>query len=577
MTEKRDLSPPPFDNPLRRAERLLQWAEPLLDEEERLRSRRDLAAFAAQAPPLQAELDRLRRRGEDAFLDEVPYWEGWYLSCREPLPVHANPFYLFDLSGLPREGDPCRLAARLALAGAAFCLDIDGGRLEADSFRGERLCMAAYEKLFRVSRGAFPFRDRLVRGERASLSGRSALVLVGGRPFLLELISPEGELRRLDETARLLRSLYERTEPDPLPLGLMTTVDRDEAHRFRSRLVALPSNERSLAEIEGSLFALRLDGPCGDSMEERACHFLFDEGKNGWYEKSFQIIVAADGAAGLNFEHSARDGTHMGRLVSELLRRASALSGGVSLPSGARPLSFVLDEGLRAELHRASRSARNLSEARRQRLYRFDLFGADRVKAGFLSPDAFVQLAFLAAQRRLWPRWRSLYESVQMRRFRKGRTEGTRPLTAEAALFVETLAGEEASRGHLRRLLLGAGDAHRRRIDLCMAGEGVEGHLGLLRRVWQERGADLAVEEPSLFQGPAWTKLTSNVFSSSTTEGKGLLLAGYGPVQIGGLGLRYLRCPDHFLFHVSSWAEQDQGEPFVEALDERLSLMGMLL
>lgn len=357
----------------------------------------------------------------------------------------------------------------------------------------------------------------------------------------------------------------------------MTTVGRDEAAALRAGLVALPSNARSLAQLEEALFVLRLDGPCGPSPEEKARHLLFDEGKNGWYEKSFQIIVMADGSAGLNFEHSARDGTHMGRLVQELLKRAPALRGGVSLPQGPRPLPFVLDEAFRASLLQASQRAQALHLGVRQRLYRFDGFGSDRVKAAFLSPDAFVQLAFLAAQRGLWPRWKSVYESVQMRRFRRGRTEGTRPLTAEAVRLIEALEGGSTSRGSLRRLLLAAGEAHRHRIDRAMAGEGVEGHLGLLRQIWQRRGEALGVEEPRLFRGAAWTRLTSNFFSTSTTAGRGILLAGYGPVEAGGLSLRYLRRPDHLFFHVASWADGDRGGPFVEALDEKLSLMGNLL
>ncbi len=577
--QRTDRPRPPFDNPGRSTEEMLRWAHPLLTVDEVRRSRGLARAFLDGAGPrLQKELERLRRQTDDGILDEVPYWEGWYLSCREPLPVHVNPFYLLDEAALPAEEDRCRLAARLALAAASFCLDIDRGRIEPDRFREETLCMVPYGKLFRCSRGSFPDRDRQIRGDVSSLEGRSAVVLVGGRPFLLELISPEGTLRDLGETAAHLRALAAERSQESLPLGLMTCLDRESAAAFRKGFTAASSeNAAALKAIEGALFALRLDGPCGPSLDERARHFLFDEGHNGWYEKSFQIVVTADGAAGLNFEHSARDGTCLGRLVKEILGRAPRVGRGARLPGGARRLGFRIGPDLAERLAVAAEACRALSARRRQRLYRFDAFGRERVKAGRLSPDAFVQIAFLVAQRALWKGWRSVYESVQMRRFRLGRTEGTRPLTEEAAAFVRAFRGGGLSREALRGLLLRAGEAHRSRIDQCLDGCGVEGHLGLLKRVWELRGEVLGLARPALYDGPAWLKLTSNFFSSSTTAGVGLALAGYGPVEAGGLGLRYLSRPGHFLFHVSSWAERDKGEGFVEALDEALSAMGSLL
>ncbi len=56
---------------------------------------------------LQKELDRIRNDEGDHILARlVPYWEGWYLSSRDPLPVHSNPFYLFASDSLPRESCP---------------------------------------------------------------------------------------------------------------------------------------------------------------------------------------------------------------------------------------------------------------------------------------------------------------------------------------------------------------------------------------------------------------------------------------------------------------------------------------
>lgn len=571
----------PFDDPGRSAERLIEWAAPLLTEEELCKQRHAVREFAEKdGPSLQAILNHLREEEENQVLYRlIPYWEGWYLTSREPLPVHVNPFYLFAGNALPQGENPWRLAARLALAAASFCLDLDSGKVSPDEFNGEPLCMRGYETLFRTSRRACLGQDHLVRGSPHGDAGRSALVLSGGRLFLLDLVSPEGKLRSLDDTENALESIASAS-PHALPVGLITCLPRNDAVKGRRLLLeGGEKNEKLLSLAEESLFALRLDGPCSPGLEGAARHFLFDGGKNGWYEKSFQIIVTADGKAGLNFEHSVRDGTHVGRLVKEMLWRASSIDGKAGCLAQPKPLSFDVSVKFKSFLKKCSVEARILSDSRRQNLFIFRAFGRERVKAGGVSPDAFVQIAMLLAERKLWGETRSVYESVQLRRFSGGRTEGNRPLTPEAVRFLSAMSEGKKSAEILRTLLTEAGDAHGKRIAECLAGRGVEGHLGLLLGVWRERGREAGVVKmPEIYSSPAWTKLTSCALSTSTTPGEGLALAGYGPVQRGGLGVRYLSRPDRFIFHISSWAEDGPlGKTFADRLEESFEAMGRLL
>ena len=573
---------PPFDDPVRSGEKLVEWAEPLLSESELARSREAAEEFALfGGPVLQGELDRIRNTEGDHILGRlIPYWEGWYLSSRDPLPVHSNPFYLFASDGLPGGGCPYRLAARLALSAAAFCTEIDRGSLEPDTFRGAPLCMKEYERLFRTSRRALPGTDRQVTGTKSGPAARCALVISCGIPFLLELYSEEGGLRDVEETARHLRDIASLPPGEIPPVGLITTLQRDEAARGRRLLLdGGKDNERLLSLAEESLFVLRLDGPCGSSPEERARHFLFDGGQNGWYEKSFQLIVTTDGQAGINFEHASRDGTHVGRLVKEILSRAPSVKGRATGLRGPVRLDFALSGECRDFLDGIPEKARALSDSRVQDVFRFDAFGTDAVKEGNVSPDAFVQIAMLMAAENLWGERRSVYESVQLRRFAGGRTEGTRPLTREAAACVDGFRSGRESSGALREMLFEAQRAHRERIRECLEGRGVEGHLQLLRGLWKERGRELGLkEEPALFRSPAWEKLTSCPVSSSTTPGEGFALAGYGPVQPGGLGVRYLSRRDHFIFHVSSWKRDGSLAPeYASRLRNALEAMGGVL
>lgn len=575
------LAPPPFDDVRRSCLRLLEWSAPLLGDVDRCSSRDAVEDFLLRdAGLLQGALERIRGEEGEAVLRSVPYWEDWYLECREPLPVHANPFYIFDSDSLPGEESPFRLAARLALAAASYCTTIDRGELAPDVVRGELLCMKGATSIFRVSRRAALPRDAQVKGSPESRAGRSAVVLSKGSFHLLELISPCGELRPLNETAELLERIAAAGACCDTSPGVLTCLSRGEAARGRALLRASSEeNSRFLDMVERALFVLRLDSPCGERPEDAAHRFLFDEGRNAWYEKALQIIVTEDGWAGINFEHSARDGTHMGPLVKALLERAPAAGGTAKNLSEPLPLRFALSPELRVFLGEAGKSARELSRRRRQSVLRVSSFGSDLPKRAGVSPDAFVQLALLLAGRMIWGEWRSAYESVHMRRFAGGRTEGTRPLTAEAAAFLDALCSGANNRPSLRPLLLAASRAHKERIEECLSGRGTEGHLGLLREIWRLRGAELGIAaEPGIYSSPAWTKLTACCISTSTTTGEGLALAGYGPVQRGGLSARYLSRNESLVFHIASWAEDgDLNERFAAALEESLHRIASVL
>ena len=565
------LPPPPFCDLKGSLDKLIHWSSTLLSEEEIEASKRAADSFGeGEGQALQKKLNKLRTDG-DAVLDLVPYWRGWYLRQRDALPVNVNPFYLFDPAAVPVEEDFCRLAARLTLGAASFCLDLDGGRVPQDSLKGFPLCMRGYDDMFRSSRGAFRETDRIVTGNPDSLEGRSVLVMVKGQLHLLPVISSGGSLRGLEDLTEALRSLVERSTEDELPIGLMTCPPRDEAADVRSALTEDEDNGKTLRQVEGALFALCLDGECGTGTERAARHFLFDQGENRWFEKSFQLIVTSDGLSGINFEHSSRDGTHMGPLVREIQSRSRRPFPQEDRSEKGIDLYFNLSQQLRNRLKSVKEGCMALRESLIQRPFLFDRYGREHMKATGVSPDCFVQMTMMIAQRKLWPSWKSVYESVQMRRFQGGRTEGTRPITAEAVAFIKAFE-EGADRETLRAALKDASEAHKGRISLCMAGQAPEGHLALLRQVWLKYGPSMGIDdEPELYQSPAWLKMTKNYLSSSTTSGEGLALAGYGPVEQGGLSARYLSRPDRLVFHIGSWScDGDLAERFTQALDKAL-------
>ncbi|KAL8007663.1 putative acyltransferase ChoActase/COT/CPT, choline/carnitine acyltransferase [Plasmopara halstedii] len=81
--------------------------------------------------------------------------------------------------------------------------------------------------------------------------------------------------------------------------GLLTTMNRDAWANARQKLKAMMHESPSTVEAESRCF-------------------LAGDGSNHWFDKSFQLIVAANGMASVSFEHAWGDGVAVLRYLNEL-------------------------------------------------------------------------------------------------------------------------------------------------------------------------------------------------------------------------------------------------------------------
>lgn len=308
---------------------------------------------------------------------------------------------------------------------------------------------------------------------------------------------------------------------------------------------------------------------------------------NRWFDK-LQIIVCANGTAGVNFEHTRVDGHTVLRFVSDvfadtIMRFAAKISAGIdpSVVSGeptrlarrdldprsarapARPAAGAAvcgnggaagsmpDPWPRRLVWQAPRGSRlrqrvRFAEVRLSDLVwqhetcclEFDAFGKLAITRLDASPDAFVQLALSAAYFSLYGQAVCQYEPVQTKMFHHGRTEAARTMTAEAARFCRTWAsdsGDDAKEGALRAALCSIGALHR----LASQGKGVDRHLFALFKLW-ERGAPAGAPPPPLFGDKAWSVLNKTILSTSNCGNPALRLFGFGPVVENGYGVGYI-------------------------------------
>ena len=524
--------------------RFLNWAEPLLDSREYDITAKSAEALLNPAGEIRKLHEELRRSLErDSSLETLrPFWERWYLRHSMELPINLNPYYLFDLE-FP--SGPA-LAAHLTVRALEFYRHILDGTLPRDEVKGVPQSMSQYGRIFGCTRlpGA--------KGDSTFVAEDSLHIVFfrRGRIYSLPVLDKKGCIPAKKDLERLYEDLWKKEEPLALSPGVFTAGKRQEWASLREKLREHSGNRRNLEVLERALFVLVLEDSPGEE-EVRFCRNLFGGmPDNRWYDKSLQLIVYPEGIAGWNYEHSCRDGDVMSRFAAFLGEESSE-----ELPCGEfslvpEPLEFVLTPELEEKAREIRRSNARLRQRVKLEILRYPSFGASELKKAYISPDAFVQLALLGVQRELWGKLRSAFESVSLRHFRNGRTEGTRPLTAEGAACIRAY-GEGARKESLAPLLRRAGKAHQDRTRLCQRGKGLDGHLGFLESFALFRGKN--PEEIPFFASPGWKLFNEFWMSTSATGGKGIRVAGYGPAVPEGFAVRYVKNPGEIELYLTSF------------------------
>lgn len=91
------------------------------------------------------------------------------------------------------------------------------------------------------------------------------------------------------------------------PVGVLTAHGRKEWASAREQLVA-DGNEELLERAEAAVLALCLDDDSPETRTEVGRALWHGNGRNRHFDKSVQIVVFANGKAGLVGEHSMMDG-----------------------------------------------------------------------------------------------------------------------------------------------------------------------------------------------------------------------------------------------------------------------------
>ena len=116
--------------------------------------------------------------------------------------------------------------------------------------------------------------------------------------------------------------LADNSPKDQNPVGILTTENRDKWAEIHLDLYA--TNKKALDDVDSALFALSLESQSVEDPTKLSRLFLFGDGRNRWFDKSFSLLVTENGKAAVNFEHSWGDGVAVVRFLDEVYGASNA-------------------------------------------------------------------------------------------------------------------------------------------------------------------------------------------------------------------------------------------------------------
>ncbi|XP_056319710.1 carnitine O-palmitoyltransferase 2, mitochondrial [Danio aesculapii] len=573
--------------------RYLAAQRPLLNDEQYSNTEKLAQEFQGGAgKQLHEELVALDKKNKHTSYISAP-WFDMYLSARESIVLNFNPFMSFNPDPKPKYNDQLVRATNMVCSAVRFMKTLRAGLLEpevfhlnpaksdTDSFKklirwvppsiswfgaymvnAYPLDMSQYYRLFNSTRIPKYKRDELLTDDR----GRHLLVMKRGNLYVFDALDRDGNLIKPAEVqAHLKYILEDTTQAPPFPLGVLTSENRDTWAGLRQKLLDAGNGE-ALQLVDTALFCLCLDEEVMRDHIHISHNMLHGDGCNRWYDKSFSVILAKDGQAAINFEHSWGDGVAVLRFQNEVFKDTTEkpLVGPGSQPASVdsssvvRRLEFKLNDELKTGITKAKENFQAAVSKLTIDAMEFKKGGKEQLKKKKLSPDAIAQLAFQMGFLRQYGQTVATYESCSTAAFKHGRTETIRPASIHTKQCAKAFVQQPGQHSveQLLGLLNECSKYHGQLTREAAMGQGFDRHLFAMRYLANSKGMAL----PSLYQDPAYAAINHNILSTSTLTSPAVSLGGFAPVVPDGFGVGYGVHDEWIGCNVSSYPARDVHE-----------------
>ena len=477
-------------------------------------------------------------------------WYSGYLTVREPLPLTTN--VGFQLA-LPAENTPVGLerAVEFIQRAATVHLQAASKNLPEDvDARGNRITLNQWFVFAGGLRHPLPDEDVMWQSERDE-TNREIGVFVNGRLFAIRITDGVGKLASADAIKTALENIQAAAaDPADMDFNAPSLLGSGVLGELLPEMLNQGDNETVYHRLSDMLFTIELlpDGDTSDTQRIREATFT---PRGAWTYKplSYQVSLKDEWIA-VHVEHSCMDGATLVTAMNRL--QAVELPGETSgelTELVAEELAWNFDEATEADI--------------KQRVAAYDgqaaKFAAEIITAPFNQPaempfkfsrDASAQLTMHIAQQLTYGRVRAVYEAVDMREFRAGRTECLRAATPEAVTFAEKLVAGTATEEDL----LAAVNAHRGWVKRCKSGNGFDRHIQMMA----------TIDDSAPFFNDEAVVAARRDFLSTTSIGGAQQIVRYcfAPTLPEGFGISYTPLPEDAEFCVS-WNVDTAEKPEV--------------
>jgi carnitine O-palmitoyltransferase 2 len=573
-------------------ERYLNAIEPLLDPKDFENTKRKVEDFQnTEGPKLQEMLLAHDKANKHTSFISAPWYE-MYLQDRAPLPLNYNPQITLNDNVNPEKNKQAERAASLVTAALRFHHSLKEEVLYPDIFhtkpekskttRFDRITSALPQSLAFYGAylfGAYPLDmsqyGRLFSSTRVPKRGMDVLegykssehviVIRNNHFYKLPVRNARGQFLSESQILGGINQILADNSPraDKDAIGILSTENRDTWADSRTELHA--TNQQSLEAIDSALFVLSLDEEANLDDSKLSRLFLFGDGKNRWFDKSFSLLVTKDGKAAINFEHSWGDGVAVVRVLDEIYNSsnlAPAVKPSTDILAPTK-LTWNLTPKILQGIEKATKRFNDDTNAMKLTVMTTNVVKRQQIKDFKVSPDGFMQMSFQLAYHKLYNKTATTYESASTAAFKHGRTEAIRSASKKSVIFTKTFANKSASLAEKANALKEAISYHQKISIDALSGNGFDRHLFGLRYIAQKNG--LPVSE--IFKDKAYQVLNTNILSTSTLASPAIVLGAFGPVAKEGYGIGYGMDENNLRFNITSYLEV---APFANALQESL-------
>lgn len=533
----------------------LKSIEPLLSKSQFEASKKHVEEFQkSQGPELQSRLQSFAQL-KDNWLAE--FWDDYaYMSYRDPVVPYVS--YFLSHKDLNNAIGKSQLLKATAISHFTlkFMELVQNETLEPEVIKGNPFCMNAFHYMFNNSRVPAPGSDITKVYDGAE---HQYFTVIVDNHFYKVPHHIDGQLISKTQLYNQLQYiLNDSSKLAPgMPVGALTSLNRDEWLSSYEALIKSPINEASLESIYASSFVICLDSNSPITIEEKSRNCWHGDGQNRFYDKPLQFFISANGNSGFLGEHSRMDATPTVQLnnyiLSEIFKLDAAafeseLSSTPSLPNELSPtlLQWDVNPKVRADIYSAIEKFDKTINAHDEEIFQYYGYGKNLIKQFKVSPDAYVQMLMQLAYYKYTGKIRPTYESAATRKFLKGRTETGRTVSNESKKFVETWSDNNATTEEKINTFNAACKKHVGYLVEAADGKGVDRHLFGLKQMLKP-GESL----PKIFSDPVFSYSQTWYLSTSQIPSEFFQSWGYSQVIDDGFGLAYLIAQDWLHVHIS--------------------------